>query len=209
MNAASNSSTRTSRDSRRLCYIFSKVKDGQLDALKEKVTTFLKNPDRTKDLPTTDVACGTLMGNDDFHFFQRFRYGSLEDIADSVLKGRSINSDHLTRTLTLLEYARFHDRESGVLKEPENSLPAKKLGILLIQTCATSEISQKKDRIAELINRKDATCVDVLGPFDFVVEFRAEREDEVLEAQKILLSGARKDCLRVLALRCEIFATRK
>jgi|GEM_PF-5448707 len=137
----------------------------------ELVQAFIKSAQDPKaEIPTWQHVCAALDG--DYQFLLKFRYEFLEDVALAVLKNRKAFDDHISQTLTMLQYP------DGVWT-PEPTEPRERLGdlrttgIVLVQETL---LEQAEMTSADILNNlkklnPSVTCIDVFGPYDYLVEF--------------------------------------
>lgn len=143
-------------------------------------------------------------------FLMKFRYEALEEVAENVLLGRIHFQDYLSRTLTLLEYPRFrnNDEKALGLTPSEAHSTLRRVGILLIQSkTGVDGIQGKTDLEAccEKGEKPDRRCVEVLGPFDYIVEFPAETHEELREMFDRVRKQMKGKFQRMEPMLCTIF----
>jgi hypothetical protein len=142
----------------------------------------------------------------DYLYFMKFRYVALDEVAGRVLAGRKHFKMYLNRSLTLLEYPRFvGDVKARGLTPSEEHPTLQRVGILLIQSKPGSEGISGKQPLAECCNSTDRTCVEVLGPYDYIVEFSADTHEELRVAYESVKAAMGTKCLRIVPMLCNIF----
>lgn len=158
-----------------LCYSFSTAAQGDTALSQEQVKEAaadlmarLKGP-RT---PTSRHLCATLEG--EYDYLLKFEYSALADVAKAILDNRRRFGAGLSSTLTMLQYAdgssRAPHRQSGGCFEK----PATPRGLLLLQEKLQDGYGTSRAVVAHLEARLDILqCIDVFGPFDYIVEFKA------------------------------------
>ncbi|MGF6924276.1 hypothetical protein [Paraburkholderia sp. 40] len=177
------------------CYIFATVAiDDERrppDRLREEVNELAKT--RMKELSesnkarTTNHLCAELKG--DFQFLLRFDYRTLFDVATAVLDNRLLFCNQLSRTLTVLEYPDNKTTLNRVVTDPFAETFTR--GILLLQekmgtgSFGTAQVV-KKELETVLGPSTIVGCLDVFGPYDYLVEFTAVEPSDVDDVMKEL-----------------------
>jgi hypothetical protein len=117
-----------------LCYVFAKSETGNNRRVTDLARAFLARQTQGR-FPTSEEVCATLEAKEgkaaEYQFFLRFKYGSLNDVARTVLRGRRHFAGHLTNTLTILEYPVYSPNDDAVIRA--SALPhANTAGIILL-----------------------------------------------------------------------------
>lgn len=150
-----------------------------------------------------DIECECYPG---YLFFMKFRYLALDEVAQHVLDGRTYFQGHLSHTLTLLEYPRFvGDEKARGLTPSEEHRALQKVGILLVQSRTGAVGIPGKKELENCCTKESRTCVEVLGPYDYVMEFPAETHDELRAMYKSVKDEMGSRCLRIIPMLCTIF----
>lgn len=138
-----------------------------------------------------------------YSYMLRFRYRSLQNVADIVLENRSQFSSFLDRTVTMLEYPDDEKEtshgatpDSGTEKDAVSPLIENvecTRGLLLVKeniknrhawgaTSGFSSWKQLSDIARPFLVQSCADeplcCTDVFGPYDYIVEFQASDGDK-------------------------------
>lgn len=190
-----------------LCYVFAKSDTGNNRRVTELAQAFLTRQPQVR-LPTSEEVCATLEGENgalaEYQFFLRFKYGSLNDVARTVLHGRRHFAQHLTNTLTMLEYPVYSAIDDAVIRA--SALPhADTAGIILLQSKLGELAIQDKRTILDCCGHRELTCVDVLGPYDFVLEFPASAMADVNTMLAHLRSVLPNRIAKAVPLFCRVF----
>ncbi|CAG9216324.1 hypothetical protein PSP6_370023 [Paraburkholderia tropica] len=158
-----------------LCYSFSTAAKGASaltqEEVKEAAAALMArlNGPRT---PTSRHLCATLEG--EYDYLLKFEYSALADVAKAILDNRRRFGAGLSSTLTMLQYSDgislVPHRETGACFE----VPAFPRGLLLLQEKLQDGYGTSRAVVAQLGTRLDIVqCIDVFGPFDYIVEFNA------------------------------------
>jgi hypothetical protein len=190
-----------------LCYVFAKSETGNSRRVTELARAFLTRQTLER-FPTSEEICATLEADNgtvaEYQFFLRFKYDSLNDVARTVLHGRRHFAEHLTNTLTMLEYPVYSPNDDAVIRA--SALPhADTAGIILLQSKLGELNIRDKHVILNCCGNRELTCVDVLGPYDFVLEFPASTMEDVNTMLAHLQSALPRRIAKAVPLFCRIF----
>lgn len=189
-----------------LCYVFAKAEKGNNPAVTKLASTFLTQ--QAGRLPTKEPVCATLEGVNgrvaEYQFFLRFKYASLVHVAMTVLQGRKHFREHLDNTLTMLEYPLYSEDDDAILRASALA-HSSTAGIILLKSKLGPEGIRDKNAVLGCCNIRNMTCVDVLGPYDFVVEFPASSPSDVSAMLRRLESGLGTSISSAAPLFCHVF----
>jgi hypothetical protein len=190
-----------------LCYVFAKSETGNNRRVTDLAREFLARQTQGR-FPTSEEVCATLEGDEgaeaEYQFFLRFKYGSLNDVARTVLRGRCHFAEHLTNTLTMLEYPVYSPNDRAVIRASA-LLHANTAGIILVRSNLGALTIRDKRAILDCCRNRELTCVDVLGPYDFVVEFPASTMADVNAMLAHLRSELEGRIAKAIPLFCRVF----
>jgi hypothetical protein len=173
------------------------------------------------------------LAHHEFDYLLRFRYQELRDVSDIVLANRSKFENILERTVTMLEYP-DDEKKPRPPKDPPEPVPVDDLvlikkdlranrGVLLIKEHISNPRSGRATTgfeswqgLVTIARQCPALCVEsihlccteVFGPYDYVLEFKAETYAEARKSAGELI--AKLDFMRCVAnlhwFFCEPFA---
>jgi hypothetical protein len=159
-----------------LCYSFSKsAKDKTAlneDGIKEAAAASLMARLSSPRTPTSSHLCATLDG--EYNCLLKFEYSALSDVAKAILDNRRRFGAGLSQTLTMLQYPDNGRRAPVKPRGPCFEDPATPRGLLLLQERLLDGYGTSSEVIRQLEPvLGDVKCIDVFGPFDYIVEFDA------------------------------------
>jgi hypothetical protein len=214
MNTLKKSTSASENATLHLCYVFSRVLEKEEDSqgdrekrLQSLVAASKNFKERNAgDLPTTtaSLAFGAIESADsDYKFLLRFRYKTLEEVAATVIDGRKFLKNSLTHTLTLIEFGRWNP-ETDRLSSTATPKTLTDFGILLVQIDAAKVTPEVRAEIVRGCGAPDATCAEVLGPFDYVVEFPIKDTGDAQKRKDSLPKNIKDKCLRIIPIECKL-----
>jgi hypothetical protein len=189
-----------------LCYVFAKASAGNNPEVTRLASTFLSNQGGR--LPTREPVCATIEAINgrpaDYQFFLRFRYATLNHVAMTVLQGRKHFKGHLSNTLTMLEYPLYSEEDDAIFRASALA-HSDTAGIILLRSKLGPDGIKDKNAVLNCCNARTMTCVDVLGPYDFVVEFPAANAGDVNAMLRRIDDRLGNNILKAVPLFCRVF----